>query len=254
MLHKIIWVVLLFACSCASLGTNTKTNKSIDVSSIKTIGMVTTRSTFPDEGVNKITDSLFLNLMISQLHASTGKEVKYLGETNDFLKQSEASLKESNVDAVIQCEIYLAQMATLDKSKRFNSRVRTQMFKVPEKIFIAETDFNTTMGKSDEAIRANRPYPRLQSGASTLGRIRNHVSNGGRVSITGVNTRHRGGFSYYPVDGVTPSLSNNDVLKLRLDYIVISLTRSGVPRSAIKTSGAVLLPGRKNSAVTFDCD
>ena len=56
------------------------------------------------------------------------------------------------------------------------------------------------------------------------------------------------------IGGVTPSLSNNDVLKLRLDHIVISLTRSGVPRSAIKTSGAVLLPGRKNSAVTFDCD
>lgn len=151
MLHnlpKVIWVVLLFVCSCASLGTKTKTNSSIDVSSIKTIGVVTTRSTFPDEKVNRITDSLFLSLIVSQLQTATGKEIKYLGETNAFLKQPQESLNESNVDAVVQCEIYLVQMVTLDKSKRFNSRVRTQMFKLPEKVFIAETDFNTTMGKS----------------------------------------------------------------------------------------------------------
>lgn len=73
-----------------------KMNKSIDVSSVKAIGVVTTRSTFPDEGVNKITDSLFLNLMLSQLHTATGKEIKYLGETNDFLEQSVLAGHESD--------------------------------------------------------------------------------------------------------------------------------------------------------------
>ena len=142
------FLVLLLATSCASLGTRTKTNKAIDAASIKTIGVIVSRSTFPDQKVNETTDSLFVKLLINQLHAATGKEIKYLGETNEFLKQSEKLLKKNNVDAVIQCEIYLKQMMALDKSKRFNSRVRMQMFKTSENIFVAETEFNTTIGKS----------------------------------------------------------------------------------------------------------
>ena len=142
------FLIMFFLASCASLGTKTKTNKSIKTSSIKTIGVVTIKSTFPDEKVNEVTDSLFLSLLLVQLKAVTGKEIKYLGETAEFLKQSDEMMTGNNVDAIIECEIYLTEMATWDKSKRFNSRVRTQMFKIPEKIFIAKTDFNTIMGKS----------------------------------------------------------------------------------------------------------
>ncbi len=112
----------------------------------------------------------------------------------------------------------------------------------------------TGVSFSDEAIRANRAYPRLQSGGSTLARIRDYVNNGGRISVTGVNTRHRGGNSYYPVDGVVPSLSNNDILRMRLNYIVGRLNRMGVPPAAINTRGAAPRTDQGNSSVTFDCD
>jgi hypothetical protein len=145
---KLTFLSFFSLAACALLGTKSKLNDSVEISTIKTVGVVLSKSTFSDQEVNKITDAIFKEEVMNQLKLVTGKEIKYLGETSEFLKRSSQSTKENQVDAIIQAEIYLGQALTLGDPKRYNSKVQTQMFTYPEKTFIAETHFGTNMGKS----------------------------------------------------------------------------------------------------------
>jgi hypothetical protein len=148
---KNLTIILLtfFSFSCAPLGTRTKNFNSIEKSSINEIAIVISEINWLDKNFGKYVDSLFINNLISSIELKLNVKATYVGFADGIIIQRDKFLNENpNFDAIIHCEIELMGMLTLDNSNRYNSRVRTQLFKIPEKALIAQTNFNTNLGKS----------------------------------------------------------------------------------------------------------
>lgn len=147
---KNILLFVLFVClvSCAPLGTSYKSYNEVDSNTINKIGIVITKVEYRDPEFGKAVESMFVENLKSSLSSVLGKEAIYLGYADDVMAKGEDYMKDQPVGAIIHCEIDINGMLTLDNSNRYNTTVRTQLFKVPEKVLIADSKFNTNLGKS----------------------------------------------------------------------------------------------------------
>lgn len=175
---KKILLFALFICfvSCAPLGTSYKSYNAVDANTINKIGIIITKVDYSDAQFGEAVENMFVEDLKASLTDVLGKETVYLGYANDVLDKGEDYMKDQPVDAIIHCEIAIKGMLTLDNSNRYNTIVRTQLFKVPEKILIADSKFNTNLGKSyarhpllEEAIKDG-----VAGAIKPLGKIKNN--------------------------------------------------------------------------------
>ena len=169
----IILIALIYY-SCAPLGTKTKNYNTVEKESINEIAVVISEVNWKDKGFGREVDSLFISNLITSIEQNLNVKAEFVGYADNVINNRDKFLSENeNFEAIIHCEIELVGMLTLDKSNRYNSRVRTQLFKIPEQLLIAQTSFNTNLGKSyarhpllDVAIRdgvigAIKPYNKI---------------------------------------------------------------------------------------------
>jgi hypothetical protein len=175
---KKILLFALFICfvSCAPLGTSYKSYNEVDFSTINKIGIIITKVDYRDAKFGEAVESMFVENLKTSLSNVHGKETVFLGYANEVMDKGEDYMKDQPVDAIIHCEIDINGMLTLDNSNRYNTTVRTQLFKVPEKVLIADSKFNTNLGKSyarhpllEEAIKDG-----VEGAIKPLGKINNN--------------------------------------------------------------------------------
>jgi hypothetical protein len=136
--------------------------------------LVITNNIYKDAKLGKYIDSLFINVLETEVAKIFKCKVKYIGQTDELLRNVDMyTSKDSGFDAILECSINPYIMSTFTEPYRYNASVRTILLKTPEKNLIAKTKFNTNFGKSywrhpilevairDGVIGAIRPYSRL---------------------------------------------------------------------------------------------
>lgn len=134
--------------ACATLGTKSNLSAAVQPNTFQYVGLTITKQHSPDAQFNQRVDSLLVREFRMQLALIPEVRVAFLGDADALLSQPAGLQGASAIySALVHVEITLSYNGALAHENGYNSWVRLQAFKLPEKQLLGDSYFNTQMGK-----------------------------------------------------------------------------------------------------------
>ena len=140
----------IFVAGCAALGTKANLTAKVESDSFRKVALVITKQKTSNPSIDRRVDSLLVKEVLSQLSGlKPTPQVAFIGDADELLGNTELRNNLlTSYNTLLHVEIALSYNGALGRDNGYNSWVRMQAFKIPEKQSLGDTRFNTQMGKT----------------------------------------------------------------------------------------------------------